>query len=144
MPRATESTNDERHTFATALTDAFDDYKSHGGSQAKLARQLSDIVGSKISQSAISRWMLGDHEPPRRHIFALEELLNLPAGTLTRPLGYLPTSAVEIVTVPQAIAADQGLTPTQREDLGAAYEQMLDRTRARRLAQRPQPERGLR
>lgn len=78
--------------------------------------------------------MTGKHEPNRRHVQALELVLQLKRGSLSRLLGWLPVDAVPIISVTEAIAHDPRLTPQNRQAVLAVYETMVTETQAVRRA----------
>lgn len=53
-----------------------------------LQSELAEAVGS--TQSLVSAYEKGEHEPPREVVYAIERALDAPAGSLSRFLGYLP------------------------------------------------------
>lgn len=89
--------------------------------QTDLAARLSEHLGRKITQANVSQWVTGEHEPKRAMVFAMEEVLDLKPGALSRVLGYLPLTARSITTVEEAIAADSAIAPEMRSVLLAAY-----------------------
>lgn len=52
--------------------------------------ELASRIGS--TQSLVSAYEAGEHEPPRETVFAIEVALDVPAGSLSRFLGYLPVN----------------------------------------------------
>lgn len=77
---------ERRQSFGRQLGVALD---RAGLRQADLAK----LVGT--TQSSISGWVNGRHEPPPATVFATEQFLGLIAGTLSGTLGYLPVRAGE-------------------------------------------------
>lgn len=107
--------------FRSALRRAIDE---DGRSQPEVARAVSIEEGrpSPWSSSMISDWIVGRSEPAPPTVCALERALDLPIGSLTLHLGYLPPYARgEVRTVEEAIQADPELTKEHREILLAAY-----------------------
>lgn len=82
--------------------------------------------------------MVKHHAYPRKpyFVFMIEEALRVKPGTLSAILGYIPARARPVTTVPDAIDADDGLTPTQREDLIDVWEGMRRRTAERQRKRR--------
>lgn len=68
-------------TFGSAVRAARTERKI---SQVELAASLG------TTQSLVSAYEAGDHEPPREVVFAIEDALGLSGGSLSRHLGYLP------------------------------------------------------
>jgi transcriptional regulator with XRE-family HTH domain len=135
VARPTDSTPEQMAAFGQAIAE---ELRSRGLTQAQLRRDLEEALGDTIHQTTVSNWVAGKHEPSRTQAILLEEFLRAAPGSLTRHIGYLPLTAHPTIDVIDAIGADPGLTPEQREDLTAQYEGMLARTRARRL-QQPRP-----
>lgn len=77
-------------------------------------------VGSHIglTDDAIRKWVKGTTEPPPWRIFAVEELLGLAPGDLSRHLGFVPTGTVSVLA---AIDADGSLTERDRKVLRTTY-----------------------
>lgn len=138
MARSPESTPEQLANFSQALAE---ELRARGVAQAELHRALQDLLDDTFNASTVSNWVAGKHEPSRRQVAAIEQILELPAGALTRHLGYLPVDAIPAVTTSDAIAIDPTLTPEQREDLAAQYAGMQTRAHARRQRQQPPAER---
>jgi transcriptional regulator with XRE-family HTH domain len=115
--RLMEATEAERRAFASAVSAQID-----GMSRADLASHVALKSGESVSEAAISQWTTGKNEPTRRKVFALESVLGVPPGSLSRHLGYLPTDAVPAVSPEEAIAADTSLLSDTRAMLIAALE----------------------
>lgn len=95
--------------------------------QADLAERLTSDLGQKVTQANVSQWVNGDHEPPRRMVFAIERCLDLKPGALSRVLGYLPVNARAVTTVEDALAADPRLSPEAQSLLRATYREAARR-----------------
>lgn len=76
--------NDGLPKFADALRITM---AARGLKQSELAQGLG------TSQAAVSAWVTGKSEPAARTVFDMERLLELPPGSLSRPLGYMPLNA---------------------------------------------------
>ena len=79
-------------------------------------------------------------------LFAIERLLELPEGTYSRFLGYVPADTIRTVTVAEAIAGDPELDPVESAALLAHYETVITLKRQRRrqaLVARPDPDEGV-
>lgn len=74
------------------------------------------------SRSTVTSWLRGRSEPSRPKVLALEQTLELPPGTLSRHLGWLPLDAVEIPDVETSILADPDLSPAQKNILLSALQ----------------------
>jgi transcriptional regulator with XRE-family HTH domain len=89
--------------------------------------QLAELAG--VSQSTVSVWEQGVAEPPPAVVFALEEVVGVAPGHLSRHLGYVPappdgTSLEDSPPpggVPTAVNADPKLDDRQRRALLLAY-----------------------
>lgn len=84
----------------------------------RLERGLSqEAVGAfvGVDKSMVSRWEAGEKISEPAQVFALEQLLELGPGDLSRLAGYLPLAAVPVVTVEDAIIQDQQLRPRERQ-----------------------------
>ncbi len=108
-------------TFGEALRRTLSDA---GVSQRDLATTLG-----LSSQSVVSQWISGTHEPSPSRVFGIERALRVEPGTLSRLLGYLPLEAVPALDVPRALATDPTLSPQQREAVLAVYEVLRARKR---------------
>lgn len=73
------------------------------------------------SQQNVWRWLDGRSVPDHRQVVAMEKVLRLRPGTLTRLLGSLPLESRSITTVEDAISADTDLSPVAKEHLLAQY-----------------------
>jgi hypothetical protein len=117
------STDEQRRSFAEALAM----YLQRATMRpADLMRALQ-ADGFPARQSSVSHWTTGQAEPVRHVVYAMERLLNLQPGLLSRHLGYLPTFAVSIapVDVETALLADDLLSPDQRQLLLATYRTLI-------------------
>lgn len=79
--------SDRLMAFSSELLSYF---RTHGMTQAGLAKALGDQEGIKVTGSAVGEWLRGEAEPSRDKVFALERILEADPGTFTRPLGYEP------------------------------------------------------
>ena len=104
--------------------------KAFGAALAKRRRALSlsqTALGRAlggIGQSAISQWECGETEPRPQHVYAVERVLGLHPGTLSRLLGYLPPSTPgrgPPGDVRQAIRRDPLLTDTEKRSFLSLY-----------------------
>lgn len=71
-----------------------------------------------ISDAMVSHWTLAKNTPTPEQVFAMEDALNLPAGDLSRHLGYV---RVGVVSVLASIEGDPSLSPRDRKALATLY-----------------------
>jgi len=111
--------------FAASLRRRLDDM---GRTQSWLGAEIARLLGrgDPFSQAAISNYLTAKVEPEPAVTFAIERALQVRAGSLSRLLGYLPTTTRSARSVPDAIADDPGLSDTARRALMAAYQQLVD------------------
>lgn len=92
--------------------------------QADLAR----AVGS--TQSAVSAWVNGHAEPASSLVFEVEGYLELPAGFLSRLLGYLPVSAVaSVASIQEAVQASTLIDEDLKPMLLAVVRELVKKSR---------------
>lgn len=123
------------------FTQRLKQYRQAAGlNQEQLGAEVAHVEGrsAPYTQGAVAGWESPDDYPkvPER-VFAIEQVLKVEPGALSSALGYIPAGAQPAVTVPDAISADTGLSPEQREDLIAQWEGMRRRTADRRQKRRP-------
>lgn len=99
-----------------------------GRSQEWLGAEIARITGraKPYSQNAVSAWITGDNQAPVQVVFAIEQILQLRAGTLSRLLGFLPLTTRSARSVPDAIDADPKLSAMGRRVVLAVYEELVD------------------
>lgn len=92
-----------------------------------LQDRIAELTGEpRVSDQTISNWRRGRYAPDMHTVFAIEEALELPPGSLSGLLGYLPTSAAAPSrSVLEAIAMDPALTATERDVLARVYRGLL-------------------
>ena len=89
-----------------------DELGLRGMRQAELARRLD------VSPQAVSQWVTGKSEPGRDTLVRLEDLLELNRGELLSLLGFRnPDDERGLVTLEEAIRADQGISPESKRAL---------------------------
>lgn len=111
-------------SFALALTKA---RQTRGLSQSGLGRALG-----RGRQSTVSGWEAGESIPPPDTVFALERVLDLPPGSLSRHLGYTPVECTEKLKPPstlQAIIEDPELDDLARRLLLAMFKELKPKRR---------------
>lgn len=98
----------QRQAFGRALDQAL-------GSRTRAWLGAALSPERPISPSAVGQWISGETVPadPER-VFAIERLLELAPGVLSRHLGYLPVDAVPATNVREAIESDPDLIPDFR------------------------------
>ena len=93
-------------------------------------RELCELVAVEIGERELSvpgiiKWL----DQPERllpyRVFALERVLDLPPGLLSRPLGYLPVEVAAVSDTRTAIENDERLTESNQRALLAAYREMV-------------------
>lgn len=117
------STDEQRRNFAEALKM----YLGRARMRPADLMRAMQAEGFSVRQASVSQWTTGVSEPSRHFVYAMERLLDLQPGLLSRHLGYLPTFAVSIapVDVETALLADDRLTPDQRQLLLATYRTLI-------------------
>lgn len=115
----------QKHPATEAIERALAD---QGRSQGWLGSEVARIEGraNPYSQPATSEWLAKITNQPPGRIFLIEQALSMKEGTLSRLLGFLPTSARPVRTVVEAIAADPRLTEKERRILTQVYEAALE------------------
>lgn len=87
-------------------------------------RELADQLG-RASHTPFYRWAELKAEPSPAEVFAIERILEIPPGTLSRHLGYLPPEARSAApfktTFEEALRADPDLNDQGRRILRAIY-----------------------
>lgn len=113
----------QREDFVRALTWLLNE---RGISQRELAAQLG-----RASYTPFYRWFELKAEPQPAEVFAIEKVLDVPPGTLSRHLGYLPpearSSAPAGATFDEAIRSDPNLNDVGRRTLRAVYSELTKR-----------------
>lgn len=84
--------------------------------------QVAAALG--CTAQAVQHWVAGKKAPPNARVFALEALLEVGAGTLSKHLGFMPVKPENIVSVSDAILSDPTLTSSDRQVLRHVYDLM--------------------
>jgi hypothetical protein len=122
MSRTAAATEAQKFGFAAALRA----YLARANLTQEKLRQLLADDGFDVGQGTMSKWTLGKATPPNATVEAIEHHLDLVPGVLSRHLGWLPLSSVDLgPDVETAILADERLTPDQREVLLATYRALV-------------------
>jgi transcriptional regulator with XRE-family HTH domain len=109
-----------RKQFGRLLADAL---KARGMKQEGLASMLG------TTQSSVSGWINAKYEPAADTVFAIERMLGVDPGHLSRPLGYLPVEPVaRTVSVESAIAQSPLLDDEEKAALVAMYRVLANRS----------------
>jgi transcriptional regulator with XRE-family HTH domain len=96
-----DATPQEAAAFAEALSAQLGMW-----SREEFAEAVAAESGETVTPSAISLWLNAKSEPSRVKVYAMERVLGLKPGTLSRCLGYLPVNARNVATVEDALEAD--------------------------------------
>jgi transcriptional regulator with XRE-family HTH domain len=110
------ASSEQLESFGRALAATL---KAKGLTTGALLHVASD-KGGESGRNSVNRWILGKNEPSRPKVQAIEAVLELEAGTLSRHLGWVPVGAKDVPTVEAAILADSQLTASQKNILLAA------------------------
>lgn len=84
-------------------------------------QQLAERLGAGVDQPTVSKMVRNQRRPSLEEIRAIEDAAGVPHGAVLRAAGFVDLGA----SVPDAIAADPGLTPVARSALVAAYEVLV-------------------
>lgn len=83
-------------------------------------RSLAEML--EVSQGAVSGWVTGTMEPAPATVFRVEQALELPAGHLSKHLGFLPLTVTRtVVSVEESILNDPDLDLRLRRSMIAMY-----------------------
>ena len=105
-------TSENVQVFARALDDAI---RRSGLSGPTIAEKAS-ATGVSVAQSTIATWLGGKRPGRPEQVFAVEKALDLPPGSLSAYLGYLPTELLR-VSIEAAVALDSSLDERARQAL---------------------------
>lgn len=112
------ASREQLETFGRVLASALADRGLTSGA-------LLEIPGATTTEGArgvVRKWITGKAEPSRPKVLAIESVLGLAPGTLSRCLGWIPVGANGVPDVETAIMADPDLTAAQRSILLAAVD----------------------
>lgn len=101
-------------------------------SRAMAVRKMSqEALGATVGvkQPTIAGYIAGEYEPSPMNVFKFEEVLELPAGHLSKLLGYVPPEAVggPGATFDEIVAGDPLLDDTQKRGILALYREFTSR-----------------
>lgn len=102
-----------RRRFGQALADS---RKKRGLSQTELGQRVGGVV-----QSTVSAWETGVTEPTPKQVFAMETMLGLKSGDLSKALGYLPALEKSHPSAEEYVDADPHLEPWAKQVLLGIY-----------------------
>jgi transcriptional regulator with XRE-family HTH domain len=126
MP-ATLTTNPKRRAaFGKALAEAM---RVRQITQMRLGEDLGDM-----RQSSISAWRSGNALPPDiETVFRLEKVLKVPAGHLSRVLGFMPVERGQLATidVTEAVMTDGRLDAAGRRMVLGVYDELIANAKRR-------------
>jgi transcriptional regulator with XRE-family HTH domain len=115
-------TSAEMMTLGEAIRSA---REAAGLSQKQLGVKLGQAIGrDPFSQGTISTWehTSADKDgPPAERVFLIEQVLDRPAGSISRHGGFIPIGSAPVVTVEEAVANDLRLDTTGKEAVMAVY-----------------------
>ena len=114
MTRRRQSTREQRVAFGIALKEAAE--AAGLGASTTLSKYLIEN-GVQAGQATVSEWFRGaGGEPSRLQVLEIEQLLDLPAGTLSSRLGWVPVGS-EIDDIEAAILSSPDLSPAHADAL---------------------------
>jgi len=120
MPKTSNATEEQKVAFSAALRAAM---AAAGINEvADLARR-GQAAGIDRHLQTFNTWANGA-EPSRGEVLALEMLLGVEPGHLSRHLGWVPVFADPNVTIEQLILAEPDLTDAQKQALLTLLESM--------------------
>lgn len=105
---------EKRKAFAAALVEA---RTVRGLTQTELGAEVG------IGQPGVSAWEAGENQPEPEMVFAVERVLELPPGHLSRHLGYMPPDSDGQVTATfeEVVMGDPLLDEGQKRAALALY-----------------------
>ena len=115
----TEATAEQLATFGAALA-----VQLAGRNRAEFLAAVAERSGETVSRAALQQYLAGTHEPSRRKVAAMEEVLGVRPGALSRCLGWLPVGAAPARSVLQAIDEDPRLGEQARRLLKGNYREL--------------------
>jgi transcriptional regulator with XRE-family HTH domain len=83
----------------------------------------TELAGEGIvtTKDTVNLWANGRQRPLPEEVFAIERVLNVPAGSLSSVDGYIPVDMKPARSVLDAIEADHRLPPEIKNVLRASY-----------------------
>ena len=89
-------------------------------------RTTKDGKPDPYRQPSAREWINAPEKQAPARIFLIEDALELPRGTLSRPLGYVPADLIPGTSVEEAILADPRLPPDVRHALITTYQRLVE------------------
>lgn len=124
--------DDDQRPLLDAIRAAMDE---RGMTQQELGAAVAHAEGQPAyPQSTVSAWFQGKSYLRPSRVFAIERILGMRPGTLSRLDGYAPLGAKPSATVEEALAADPDITADQATMIEAGVIAMRTQTRERRLS----------
>jgi len=120
MAKTSNTTEEQRAAFGAALRAAM--VSAGIKTPAELTRRARS-VGIDRTGETVNTWTRGA-EPSRIEVLALEVLLGVEPGHLSRHLGWVPVDVDTSVTIEQLILAEPDLTDAQKQALLTLLESM--------------------
>jgi len=120
MAKTSNTTEEQRAAFGAALRAAM--VSAGIKTPAELTRRARS-VGIDRTGETVNTWTRGS-EPSRIEVLALEVLLGVEPGHLSRHLGWVPVDVDTSVTIEQLILAEPDLTDAQKQALLTLLESM--------------------
>lgn len=88
-------------------------------------RRLGELIGA--GKDTVGLWVNGDQPIWPDEVFAVEHALDLPPGTLSQLVGYVPVSAPTPMTVIDAVDRDPKLNSQARRMVKSTYRAAIER-----------------
>lgn len=120
MPKISNATEEQKAAFSAALRAAM--VTAGIAEVADLARR-GQAVGIDRHAQTFNTWVNGS-EPSRGEVLALEVLVGVEPGHLSRHLGWVPVEANPSVTIEHMILAEPDLSAAQKQALLTLIESM--------------------
>lgn len=120
MPKISNANDEQKEAFSAALRAAM---ASAGITEVTDLARRGQAVGIDRHGQTFSTWVHGS-EPSRGEVLALEVLLGVEPGHLSRHLGWVPVGVDPSVTIEQMILAEPDLTAAQKQALLTLLESM--------------------
>lgn len=120
MPKISNATEEQKAAFSAALRAAM---VSAGITEVTDLARRGQAVGIDRHAQTFNTWVHGS-EPSRGEVLALEVLVGVEPGHLSRHLGWVPVDVDPSVTIEQMILAEPDLTAAQKQALLTLLESM--------------------
>ena len=120
MARMVNVTEEQKAAFSAAMRAAM---ATAGITKVSDLARRGRAAGIERTGETFNTWVNGS-EPSRGEVLALEVLLGVEPGHLSRHLGWVPVEADPSVTIEQMILAEPDLTAAQKQALLTLLESM--------------------